>query len=215
MTHPEHTPASPAQKRVLPVPEDVRDERARRARAERMAVTAFGSSLYEVESASDNTYLVDLGAGRCTCPDHVVRGVRCKHLRRVAIEITERLVPPPGHVAGECAHCGEVAFVRADADGPHFCRDHRLAVGDRATDRETGHAVVVTALSDRSADAVTVPGTGQTVAEYETNADYPDDDPVVAAVYVDDLSVGADGPSREELQVYVFPHTRLERVDGR
>ena len=53
----------------------------------------------------------------------MMRGVRCKHLRRVAIEINEGRVPPPGKEAVECARCQSVIFVdeKTAAAGPHFC----------------------------------------------------------------------------------------------
>ena len=40
--------------------------------------------LFPVVSQSGTEYLVDRREGGCTCPDHEHRGVRCKHLRRVA-----------------------------------------------------------------------------------------------------------------------------------
>jgi len=45
-----------------------------------------------VHSASDSVYEVDVLAETCSCPD---RAERCKHLRRVDIEIREGLVPRP------------------------------------------------------------------------------------------------------------------------
>jgi hypothetical protein len=49
--------------------------------------------LYMVVSQSGDEYLVDARAGRCECPDHEYRGVRCKHLRRVAFATGERPIP--------------------------------------------------------------------------------------------------------------------------
>jgi hypothetical protein len=60
-----------------------------------MAVRPLGDGRYAVESKRDVTYVVDLDARRCSCPDHEIRGVRCKHMRRVAIEITEGRLPAP------------------------------------------------------------------------------------------------------------------------
>jgi len=212
MTPPTTTPAPTL--RRLPVPSGPLDDRSRRARTEAMAVRSFGVDAYEVVTESGATYLVDLSNARCTCPDHRFRDARCKHLRRVAIEVTEGRVPPPGRVARVCRACGDRAFVPEDAVPPHYCARHRLAVGDRARDRETGDEVLVVALSERPADAVAVADADRegSVAAYETNADYHDDDPVVGAVYADGVDIGADGPAPASLRVYVFPRGRLVAV---
>jgi hypothetical protein len=188
------------------------DERSVRARTEEMTVLALGSGRYAVHSESGNDYLVDVHEGRCSCPDHAIRGARCKHLRRVAIEITAGAVAPPSHVASTCASCGGFALVPPGASEPHLCATHAFAVGDRVRDRETGEVVVVMAVSAERADAVTVPGRDVTVAEYETNAAYPASDPVVAAVYPS-VRVTGDGARPESLRVYSFPLSRLERGD--
>ncbi|RKD93871.1 SWIM zinc finger family protein [Halopiger aswanensis] len=204
------TTASP--KAPLPVPTpDHLEERSLRARIEPMSVLALGDGLYEVESGSESTYLVDLGAGRCTCPDHVFRDARCKHIRRVAIEITEGRTPPPGEIAVECHDCGETLFVDEDATEPCYCDDHELRPGDTARDRETGDRLTVVDVSDYRADAVEIGTTGDTVAEYATNADYEPDVPVVGAVYPH-ASVKPNGVVPSSLKVYVFPRTRLEKV---
>lgn len=215
MTHIRNTAASGAETfddRSAP-PAAALDERARRARSESMSVLALGSGRYAVESESGNEYVVDVEEGRCSCPDHAIRGARCKHLRRVALEITAGRVVPPAHVASTCASCGGFALVPPGASEPHLCETHRLRVGDRARDRETGEVVLVTAVSPRRADAVAVPGTESSVAAYETNAAYPDDDPVVGAVYPS-VCVTDDGPRPASLRVYSFPASRLERVDA-
>jgi len=46
-----------------------------------------------VVGQNGGTYTVDDREGRCTCPDHEHRGVRCKHLRRVAFARGSRPVP--------------------------------------------------------------------------------------------------------------------------
>lgn len=71
------------------------DSRATRAWLERMAVRRLPDGRYAVETDSDTTYVVDLASGRCSCPDHEIRGAHCKHLRRVAIEITRGRLDPP------------------------------------------------------------------------------------------------------------------------
>lgn len=166
-----------------------------------MAVRQLPDGRYAVESGSGATYVVDLEAGRCTCPDHAIRGARCKHLRRVAIEITRGRVPPPEGRPG-CAVCG----APATTDAPPLCEDCRLEPGDLATDRETGKRVLVVAVVDRRADETPVPDHEHTVADHATNRDYDPGDPVVEAVYPDDLD--GDGPPRR----YRFPASRLERV---
>jgi transposase len=45
-----------------------------------------GHWLVPSQSSGDKKYLVDLGRGRCTCPDHVESGFKCKHL--YAVEFT-------------------------------------------------------------------------------------------------------------------------------
>jgi len=190
------------------------DQRSVRARTEAMDVVPIGSGQYRVHSESGNGYLVDVNDGRCTCPDHAIRGVRCKHLRRVAMEITAGNVAPPSYVASTCASCGEFALVPPGAREPHLCERHRLAVGDRARDRETDTVVVVVDVSAERAEDVSVPGQNATVAAYETNAGYPASDPVVAAVYPS-VRVTRDGARPESLRVYSFPLSRLERVDDR
>ncbi|WP_306054521.1 SWIM zinc finger family protein [Natronococcus wangiae] len=207
------TTASP--KTPLPVPSaESLEERSRRARTEPMSVLALGDGLYEIESASDHTYLVDLEGGRCTCPDHVFRGVRCKHIRRVAIEITEGRTPPPGKIAVACHDCDDAVFVDEDAPGPYYCDEHAIWPGDRVVDRETGDRLTVVDVSELRADAVRLEATGRTVAEYETNANYDADVPVVGAIYPH-ATVARNGVVPESLKVYVFPRTRLEKTTTR
>lgn len=212
MTHPGNTAASP--KRRLPVPSDRElTDRALRARGEPMAVTSFGTNLYEVDTES-GSYLVDVGAGRCTCPDHTYRNARCKHLRRVAIEINEGEVPPPGKVAVTCHDCDREVYVDNDRaeGGPHYCVAHRIAPGDAVRDRETGRRLVVVTPPGGRADEVAIPGDGRTVAEYPTNEGYDPDEPVVGAIYPGGR-VTDEGVRPAELRVYTFPRSRLRRVD--
>ncbi len=204
------TTASP--KTSLPVPTDRRlEERSLRARTEAMSVLALGDGLYEVESESENTYLVDLEAGRCTCPDHVFRNVRCKHIRRVAIEITAGRVPPLGQIAVECTNCGESIFADENEESPFYCERHRIYPGATVRDRETNDRLTVVDVSDLRADYVRIPDAGSTVAEYGTNEEYDPDTPVVGAVYPH-ATVARNGVVPDSLKVYVFPRTRLERV---
>ncbi len=176
-----------------------------------MSVLPLGDGLYEIESASDHTYLVDLEAGRCTCPDHVFRSARCKHVRRVAIEINEGRTPPPGEIAVPCHDCGSAVFVDEDASGPIYCEEHAIRPGDLVVDRETGDRLTVVDVSDLRADAVQIRPEGTTVAEYGTNETYDPDVPVVGAVYPH-ATVAPNGVVPESLKVYTFPRTRLEKA---
>ena len=181
---------------------------------EPMDVDPVGGGTYEVGAQSGQSYLVDLEGGRCTCPDHTYRGERCKHLRRVAIDVSEGRVPPPGETTATCEVCGAELFVDENAAGPHLCADHEFAPGDTVFDRNTGDRVLVVATSDRRADEVEI-RYGRTVADHYSNGDYPADDSVVAAVYAQSLRITENGPTPEALTVYTFPRSRLSptRID--
>lgn len=70
------------------------EERDVRALTEYMAVLPEGGDIYTVVGQNENgEYRVDAREGRCTCPDHEYREVRCKHIRRVAFATGERVVP--------------------------------------------------------------------------------------------------------------------------
>ncbi len=73
------------------------DQRTKRARTEDMTVTLRRSGgIYTVQSESGNVYRVDVLRKGCTCPDQQKASVnRCKHLRRVDMEIQNRTVPTP------------------------------------------------------------------------------------------------------------------------
>ncbi|AFZ72967.1 SWIM zinc finger family protein [Natronobacterium gregoryi] len=208
------TNASP--KAPLPVPStDHLEKRSLRARTEPMSVLPLGDGLYEIESASDSTYLVDLEAGRCTCPDHVFRGVRCKHVRRIAIEITEGRTPPPGEISLECHDCDAPVFVEEDeAVEPAYCDEHAIWPGDVVRDRETGDRLTVVDVSPYRADAVSISEAVTTVADYPTNEGYDPDVPVVGAVYPH-ATVKRNGVVPSSLTVYVFPRTRLTTASDR
>jgi hypothetical protein len=169
-----------------------------------MAVRPLGEGRYVVKSQSGAEYLVDLPNGDCTCPDHEIRGERCKHLRRVAIEINERRVPPPGRVEGDCAICGRESFL--PEAGAAVCADCWLDRGDVATDRETGDRVIVYRLTDETAEERYIDDADCTVADYPKNDGYPRDDPVVEVVYP--VSGEADADLGERAR-YAFPYSRL------
>jgi hypothetical protein len=171
-----------------------------------MAVRPLGDGRYAVDSQSGATYVVDVPDRSCTCPDNQIRGERCKHLRRVGIEITTRRVPAPGERAATCAACGVEAFVPED-DEPPLCDACRLQPGDVVRDRAAGDRLVVARVTAKRAADVVIEGVGETVADYGTNADYPPDDLVVEAVYLGGLA------RSESPRTYSFPRSRLERVD--
>ncbi len=178
-----------------------------------MTTTALGDALYEVATERDERYLVDLDARRCSCPDHAFRDVRCKHLRRVAIEITEGRLAPPGRLPADCAVCGEELFVPEEAvDEPHYCEDHALEPGAFVRDRETGDRLLVVHVSDRRADHVGIGKSAYSVATYPTNRSYDPADRVVGAVYPQSVSMTDSGPAPDSLRVYSFPRSRLERL---
>ena len=73
------------------------EPRTRRARTEDMLVALRKTGgIYTVRGESGNTYRVDIAQNECTCPDQQRSSVdRCKHLRRVDIELRNRTVPTP------------------------------------------------------------------------------------------------------------------------
>jgi len=69
------------------------EPRTRRAKQEDIDVSFLAKpGRYELYSASGRVYEVDVVEKTCSCPDDVER---CKHLRRVDIEIRAGLVPRP------------------------------------------------------------------------------------------------------------------------
>lgn len=172
-----------------------------------MAVTPLGSGRYAVET-DGGRYEVDLRHGGCSCPDNGYRGERCKHIRRVAIQVNRGELPAPGKEAGTCAACREEAFV--PEEGPDLCDACRFERGDVVRDRETGDLLVVVRATDAPADEWQIEGKGVTVADYETNRGYPRPDPVVEVVYP---FSGSPGTNLLDGRRYAFPHSRLERQD--
>lgn len=75
-----------------------KEDRARRAREEEMDVALLRQGgLYEIDSASGNTYEVDLLDATCTCPDHQNSDTPnpCKHIQRVQLELDSGQIPRP------------------------------------------------------------------------------------------------------------------------
>ena len=73
------------------------DYRTRRAQTEEMNVRLCrAGGGYAVEGESGRLYLVDVGIGTCSCPDQQKDEVdRCKHLRRVDLELAMGTIPTP------------------------------------------------------------------------------------------------------------------------
>ncbi|MFB6218496.1 MAG: SWIM zinc finger family protein [Halobacteriaceae archaeon] len=184
--------------------------RAQRARSEPMGVAPLGGGEYDVVTGDDErqVYTVDLPAGRCTCPDARLRGARCKHLRRVAIEVTEGRVPAPGERAARCGACGRPLHAGAEEPDPVYCGACTLRPGETVVDRETEDLLVVVETTDSRARGTPVRGTGYTVATYPGNRGYAPDDRVIEAIYPQ--PAGTD-PREDPPRAYSFPRGRLRR----
>ena len=182
------------------------DDRSVRAAAEPMTVRTLRDRRYVVET-DGGTYVVSLDDGTCTCPDHAIRGARCKHLRRVAIDVASGSVPAPDERVAVCAVCGGEAFVPRDADGSQLCARHGFESGDIVRDRETGDRLVVVAVTTERADTYRT-DEGRTVDAYDSNAEYGAHEPVVEVAYVESIR-----PDRgvDEATRYGFPASRLTR----
>ena len=213
MTHTRNTAASPAEPNRSDTPRAARpsplDERSERALSEPMTVRRLPDRRYVVDT-DGGTYVVDLAAGTCTCPDHAIRGARCKHLRRVALSVTAGVVPAPDERVGVCAVCGAETFVPADDTGSYLCGRHVFDPGTVVGDRETGKRLVVTAVTTERADAYRTDA-GRSLADYESNAAYGAHEPAVEAVYVDSLRPGT---ALADLKTYAFPASRLTASVG-
>ncbi len=169
-----------------------------------MTVRRLPDRRYVVDT-DGGTYVVDLDAGSCTCPDHAIRDARCKHLRRVALSVTAGVVPAPAERVGACAVCGTETFVPVDDRGSHLCDRHAFDPGTVVRDRETGKRLVVTAVTTERADAYRTDA-GRSLAGYESNAAYGAHEPAVEAVYVESLRPET---ALADLKPYAFPASRL------
>ncbi|GGL29514.1 hypothetical protein GCM10009037_11520 [Halarchaeum grantii] len=196
--------------RLAPLaPDGPTENRADRARSEPMAVVALGDGRYDVVVRGGAAYTVSLDEGTCTCPDYRYRERRCKHRRRVAIDVTERRVPAPDERDATCAACGDPVFVAADAPDPAYCGACTLAPGTLVRDRERGDVLVVVETLTRRATDVAVGD--HTVADHPTNDGYDPRDAVVEAVYP--TRDATPGSLRERgVRTYAFPRARLERL---
>jgi hypothetical protein len=212
------SPADPDDRDRQTFPAEGYESRAYRARAEPMAVWPLRDGRYLVDR-KNRTYVVDAERAACTCPDSAIRGARCKHVRRVAIEIDAGLVPAPDERERPCAVCGGSAFVAADARGPALCSRHDHDPGSLVADRETGKLLVVVAATGRRADDART-DEGRLVADYDTNAAYGRHEPVFAARYVDALPTQGSRETDRRPDAaatghrYLFPASRLRSVDA-
>ena len=130
------------------------------------------------------------------------------------MEVTERLVAPPGKETVACANCGEELFVDEGVAGPHLCEACDLAPGEPVIDRETGDLLIVVRTTGRRADEVTVPDRDVTVDEYPTNEGYRADDVVVEAMYPVPAGLGPDEFRPSHVRHYSFPRGRLARREA-
>ncbi|ATW88473.1 hypothetical protein halTADL_1719 [Halohasta litchfieldiae] len=176
-------------------------ERARRARTEPMTIRPLRDGRVIVET-DGGTYVVDADHDQCTCPDHAIRGTRCKHLRRVAIEAAAGRIPPAGMRQHVCGICGAHTVAAVD-HATTLCEHHAFEPGELVVDRETGSLLIVvdqTAVraDDRRTDD------GRLIADVETNRNYGDHEPVIDAVYASRLG---------RAKRYGFPASRLRHTD--
>ncbi|MDS0297411.1 SWIM zinc finger domain-containing protein [Halogeometricum sp. S1BR25-6] len=199
-------------RRMTTLPAEGFAGRTRRARAEAMAIRPLRDGRYVVETTG-GTYVVDVETGTCTCPDSAIRRARCKHLRRVAIEINERLIPAPGERTSACAVCGRRTFVPMFDSAPTLCERHAHAPGDLVRDRETKSLLVVVRATGKRADE-SATGGGRLVADYESNENYGRHEPVFEAVYVDSLPLSGGVEDLAGRTRYRFPASRLRPVES-
>jgi len=156
-----------------------------------------------VVDTDGGTYVVDTGHEQCTCPDATIRGARCKHCRRVAIESAAGRLPPPGTRHGVCAVCGTRTHVAVD-QSTALCETHAFEVGELVVDRETGSVLIVCSQTPDRADSRRTED-GRLIADIDTNASYGAHEPVIEAVYAS----AVDRPAKR----YGFPASRLRHTD--
>ena len=176
-------------------------ERARRAKSEPMTLRPQrdGRTIIETDGG---TYVVDADHATCTCPDYAIRGARCKHRRRVAIEAAAGRIPPAGMRTGVCAVCGDPQHVLIDQPTA-LCPRHSFGPGELVVDRETGSCLIVRNQTTERADSRRTDD-GRLVAAVETNRHYGDHEPVIEAVYAS---------ARRPAKQYAFPASRLRHTD--
>lgn len=104
--------------------------RAKRAREDHMDVALLHrGGCYEVDSASGNTYQVDLLDETCTCPDYQNSDTPtpCKHIQRVQLELDAGRIPRPD---------GRLPETAQSTHPPSDTTDTRLVAALRTSIRE-------------------------------------------------------------------------------
>jgi len=107
------------------------DIRATRAREDDMDIALFRrGGCYEINSASGNTYEVDLLDETCTCPDHQnpETPTPCKHVQRVQLELDAGRLPRPD---GRLPETALSEFSLDDKSGAHLMATLRARIGER------------------------------------------------------------------------------------
>ena len=156
----EHNPAKFGE--VRENPQKGETTRAERARHEQMEVEAIledgvATGKYTVHSESESTYTVDLTdpdaevQDKCTCVDSSVNKARCKHQRRVSLEILNGGLIAPGKQAFEYA-VNDVVVV----DWSEGMDSEDTVVGV-VTDIATSGGEVIVGVTDYNSDEF-VPG---------------------------------------------------------
>ena len=69
------------------------EDRDRSAATEYLTSVEFVPDMFHVYSQAGTEYTIDLRTASCTCPDAEYRNVRCKHIRRVEMEVGKRPIP--------------------------------------------------------------------------------------------------------------------------
>ncbi|MFD1687062.1 hypothetical protein [Halobellus litoreus] len=107
------------------------DIRAKRAREDDMDVAlVHRGGCYEVDSASGNTYDVDLLDETCTCPDHLntETSTPCKHVQRVQLELDAGRIPRPD---GRLPETAVSEHSPDDESGVHLVATLRARIRER------------------------------------------------------------------------------------
>lgn len=133
------------------------DNRDARALTEYMTVLDAGGDIYTVVGENGNgEHRVDAREERCTCPDHKHRGVRCKHIRRVAFATGEESIPAWADREAIDDQLGE----HVDGDLHVAASDGGVAAAPGTVDDHAGGTDPSTPDLQADPEAVTVANTG-------------------------------------------------------
>jgi hypothetical protein len=112
--------------------QQVRDDaRFERAREDDMVIALlYRGGCYEVDSASGNTYEVDLLDETCSCPDHqdLDTPAPCKHVRRVQLELDAGRIPRPD---GRLPETALPTHAPSEATDTHLVATLRTGIRER------------------------------------------------------------------------------------